>query len=88
MTAKTPPWTPEEVLRTLIETELTARDASNVINRLEAAAFLVPKSLEAFDVAASSIPPKTFDYLSSLEWIGVQQNLAIFGPAGTASPTP
>ncbi len=30
-----------------------------------------------------SIPPKTFDYLSSLEWIRAQQNLAIIGPAGT-----
>ena len=33
--------------------------------------------------AASSIPPKTFDYLSSLEWIRAQANLAIIGPAGT-----
>jgi DNA replication protein DnaC len=27
--------------------------------------------------------PKVFDYLSSLEWIRTQQNLAIIGPAGT-----
>ncbi|ABM14674.1 hypothetical protein Mvan_3895 [Mycolicibacterium vanbaalenii PYR-1] len=81
ITAKTQRWTPEEVLRTLIETELAARDASNVVNRLKAAAFPVPKNLESFDVAASSIPPKTFDYLSSLEWIRAQQNLAIIGPA-------
>jgi DNA replication protein DnaC len=43
----------------------------------------VPKTLKAFDVAASSIQPKAFDYLSSLEWIRAQQNLAIIGPAGT-----
>lgn len=60
-------WTPEEVLRILIETELAARDASNVVNRLKAAAFPVPKTLKSFDVAAPSIPPKTFDYLASLE---------------------
>ena len=66
-TAKTQRWTPEEVLRTLVETELTARDASNVVNRLKAAGFPVAKTLESFDVAASSIPPKTFDYLSSLD---------------------
>ena len=30
--AKTQRWTPEEVLRTLVETELAARDASNVVN--------------------------------------------------------
>ena len=83
ITAKTQRWTPEEVLRTLVETELAARDASNVVNRLKAAAFPVPKTLESFDVAASSIQPKVFDYLSSLEWIRAQQNLAIIGPAGT-----
>jgi DNA replication protein DnaC len=83
ITAKTQRWTPEEVLRTLVETELAARDASNVVNRLKAAGFPVTKTLESFDVAASSIQPKVFDYLSSLEWVRAQQNLAIIGPAGT-----
>jgi crotonobetainyl-CoA:carnitine CoA-transferase CaiB-like acyl-CoA transferase len=54
-TAKTQRWTPEEVLRTLVETELAARDASNVVNRLKAAGFPVAKTLDSFDVAASSI---------------------------------
>jgi DNA replication protein DnaC len=83
LTAKTQRWTPEEVLRTLVETELAARDASNIVNRLKAAGFPVTKTLESFDVAASSIQPKVFDYLSSLEWVRTQQNLAIIGPAGT-----
>jgi DNA replication protein DnaC len=39
--------------------------------------------LDSFDVAASSIAPKTFDYLSSLEWVRAQQNLMMVGPAGT-----
>lgn len=65
--AKTQRWTPEEVLRTLIEAELAARDASNAANRLKAAAFPVTKTLDSFDVSASSIPQATFDYLSSLE---------------------
>ena len=68
------------MLRTLVETEIAARDASNVVNRLKAAAFPVTKTLESFDVAASSIPQARFDYLSSLEWIRAQQNLAIIGP--------
>lgn len=55
-TAKTQRWTPEEVLRTLVESELAARDASNVVNRLKAAGFPVAKTLDSFDVAASSIP--------------------------------
>ena len=76
LTAKTQRWTPDEVLRTLIETELAARDASNVVNRLKAAGFPVAKTLESFNVAASSIQPKVFDYLSSLEWVRSQQNLA------------
>jgi hypothetical protein len=83
ITAKTQRWTPEEVLRTLVETELAARDASNIVNRLKAAGFPVAKTLDSFDVAASSIQPKVFDYLSSLEWVRAQSNLAIIGPAGT-----
>jgi hypothetical protein len=34
--AKTQRWTPEEVLRTLVEAEIAARDASNTANRLKA----------------------------------------------------
>ena len=81
--AKTQRWTPEEVLRTLVEAEITARDASNTVNRLKAAAFPVIKTLDGFDVAASSIPAATVDYLASLEWIRAQHNLAIIGPPGT-----
>src|ERR1700681_1086705 len=57
--AKTQRWTPEGVLRTLIEAELAARDASNARNRLKAAAFPITKTLDGFDVAASSIPQAT-----------------------------
>ena len=81
--AKTQRWTPEEVLRTLVEAEITARDTSNTVNRLKAAAFPVIKTLDGFDVAASSIPAATVDYLASLEWIRAQHNLAIIGPPGT-----
>ncbi|MFJ9370486.1 IS21-like element helper ATPase IstB [Nocardia sp. NPDC101769] len=81
--AKTQRWTPEEVLRTLLDTELAARDASNTRNRLKAAAFPITKTLDGFDVTASSIPQATFDYLASLEWVATQQNLALIGPPGT-----
>lgn len=40
---------------------------SNIRNRLKAAGFPVTKTLETFDVAASSIPADTFAYLISLE---------------------
>jgi DNA replication protein DnaC len=83
VTAKTQRWAPEELLRTLVEAEICARDASNARHRLKAAAFPVIKTLEEFDVAASSIPRATFDYLASLEWIGAHENLCLVGPAGT-----
>jgi len=82
-TAKTQRWTPEEVLRTLIEAELAARDASNIAARLKAAAFPVAKTLDSFIVAESSIPPATFDYLIGLEWVRSHANLALVGPPGT-----
>ncbi len=83
LTAKTQRWAPEELLRTLVEAEICARDAAGARHRLKAAAFPVVKTLEEFDVAASSIPRATFDYLASLEWITARENLCLVGPAGT-----
>jgi len=83
LTAKTQRWTPEELLRTLVEAEITARDASNARTRMKAAAFPVLKTLDEFDLTVSSVPKATFDYLSSLEWIGARENLCLVGPAGT-----
>src|SRR3954468_1836374 len=83
LTAKTQRWKPEEFLRTLVEAEIASRDESNVRTRMRQAAFPVAKRLEEFDVAASSIPPATFDYLSSLEWIRAAENVCLIGPAGT-----
>jgi len=83
VTAKTQRWTPEEFLRTLIDAEITARDASNAANRLKAAAFPVVKTLTEFNVAVSSIPQPTFDYLAGLEWIRAPENLCLVGPPGT-----
>ena len=82
-TAKTQRWTPEELLRTLVEAEITARDASNARTRLKTAAFPVLKSLDKFDRTASTINPATLDYLASLEWISARENLCLVGPAGT-----
>ena len=84
LTAKTQRWSPEEVLRTLIEAKVAARDASNQRARLKAAGFPVLKTVEEFDLAASSIPAPTWAYLTSLEWVAAKENLALMGP----SPTP
>ncbi|WP_233153268.1 IS21-like element helper ATPase IstB [Kineosporia sp. R_H_3] len=83
VTAKTQRWAPEEFLRTLVEAEIAARDASNARTRMRTAAFPVAKTLTEFDVTASSIPQATFDYLASLEWIRATENVALIGPAGT-----
>jgi DNA replication protein DnaC len=82
-TARTQRWSPDELLRTLVEAEIAARDESNARARLRAAGFPVTKTLEDFNVGLSSIPPATFDYLASLEWIRAAENLCLVGPAGT-----
>jgi DNA replication protein DnaC len=83
VTAKTQRWNPEEFLRTLVEAEITARDESNARTRMRQAAFPVRKTIEDFDLAASSVPKATFDYLASLEWIRGAENVCLIGPAGT-----
>jgi DNA replication protein DnaC len=83
ITAKTQRWAPEELLRTLIEAEITARDASNARTRMRNAAFPVTKTLDQLDRSVCSIPGPTLDYLASLEWITAKENLCLVGPAGT-----
>ena len=83
LTAKTQRWTPDELLRTLITLEIAARDRSNITNRLAAARFPVTKTLDEFHLAESSIPAKTHDYLTTLDWIDQAHNVCLVGPAGT-----
>ena len=82
-TAMTQRWTPEALLRVLITTEVTGRNAANLAARLQAAGFPVAKSFDDFQVAASSVPPATIDYVASLEWLRARENLCLIGPAGT-----
>ncbi|MGH3524922.1 MAG: ATP-binding protein, partial [Mycobacterium sp.] len=83
LTAKTQRWNPEEFLRTLIEAEIAARDASNARTRMQTAAFPVVKTFDEFDRTISNIATGTLDYLGSLEWITAKENLCLVGPAGT-----
>lgn len=83
LTAKTQRWAPELLLATLVESEIEARERSNAQNRLRQASFPVRKTLDEFDLSISSIKRQTFDYLSSLEWIGKKENFVMLGPAGT-----
>lgn len=82
-TAKVQRWTPEELVRTLVEAEIRSRDEANLAARLRGAAFPVRKALDEFKVSESAVPQATFDYLASLEWIRAKENLVLVGPAGT-----
>jgi DNA replication protein DnaC len=82
-TAKTQRWTPEETLRVLVEAEIAARDASNTATRLKTAGFPVVKTLDGFNVTASSVRQASFDYLATLEWVRAKENTCLIGPAGT-----
>ena len=83
ITAKAQRWAPEELLRTLVEAEIAARDASNARTRMRNAAFPVVKTLDELDRSVCSIPGPTLDYLASLEWITAKENLCLVGPPGT-----
>ena len=81
-TAKRHRWSREEFLRALVEAEITARDASNAATRRRQAGFPVTKTLDDYDLTASSVQQATFDYLASLEWIRAAENVCLIGPAG------
>ena len=83
LTAKTQRWTPEETLRVLVDMEIASRDESNCRARMTAARFPVDKTLAEFNLAESSIPTASHDYLITLDWIGRADNLCLVGPAGT-----
>lgn len=81
-TAKTQRWAPHELLGTLVREEIASREASNERARLKAAGFPAPKTLDDFDLKASSLPRPTFEFLVSLEWLERNDNLCLAGPAG------
>ncbi|TMK96513.1 MAG: ATP-binding protein [Actinobacteria bacterium] len=82
-TATTQRWSPEQLLRTLLTTEIAGRDRANQAARLKAAGFPVEKTFDAFQIAVSSVPEATVNYVASLEWLHAQENLCLIGPAGT-----
>jgi DNA replication protein DnaC len=82
-TATTQRWPPETLLRSIIEVEVTGRNAANQQARLKAAGFPVRKTFDDFQLAASSVPPATVQYVASLEWLRARENLCLIGPAGT-----
>ena len=82
-TAKAQRWDPAEVLRVLINEEVIGRDAATRRMRRKTANFPSGKTFATWRPAESSIPSPTQQALSTLEWIGRAENLAVAGPSGT-----
>ena len=68
ITAKTQRWAPEELLRTLIDAEITAREASNARTRMKTAAFPVIKTLDELDRPRPPSPARP--WTTSPPWNG------------------
>ncbi|MGO1349838.1 MAG: IS21-like element helper ATPase IstB [Brevibacterium aurantiacum] len=82
-TAKAQRWEPVEVVRALLVEESRGRSAAMLATRRKQAGFPTGKTFESWDEEVSSIPVPTQQALSTLEWVGRKENLAICGPAGT-----
>jgi DNA replication protein DnaC len=82
-TAKAQRWDPAEVLRVLLAEEVLGRDAATRRMRRKTANFPAGKTFGTWRADESSIPAPTQQALSTLEWIGRAENLAVAGPSGT-----
>jgi len=82
-TAKAQRWDPAEVLRVLINEEVIGRDAATRRMRRKTANFPAGKTFATWRPEQSSIPTATQHALTTLEWIGRAENLAVSGASGT-----
>lgn len=82
-TAKAQRWDPAEVLRVLINEEVIGRDAATRRMRRKTANFPSGKTFATWRPGESTIPAPTQQALSTLEWVGRAENLAVAGPSGT-----
>jgi DNA replication protein DnaC len=82
-TARAQRWDPAEVLRVLLADEVVGRDHATRRMRRKTANFPTGKTLASWRPEESSIPEATQNALTTLEWIGRHENLAVAGPSGT-----
>ena len=82
-TARAQRWDPTEVLRVLLSEEVTGRDCATRRLRRKTANFPTGKTFSSWRPEESSIPEATQNALSTLEWVGRHENLAVAGPSGT-----
>jgi DNA replication protein DnaC len=79
-TAKAQRWELVEVLRMLLAEEVLGRDGATRRMRRKTANFPAGKTFATWRPGESSIPAPTQQALSTLEWIGRAENLAVAGP--------
>jgi DNA replication protein DnaC len=82
-TARAQRWDPAEVLRVLLDEEATGRASATRRLRRKTANFPTGKTFSSWQPEESSIPEVTQNALSTLEWVGRHENLAVAGPSGT-----
>jgi DNA replication protein DnaC len=82
-TARAQRWDPAEVLRVLLAEEVTGRGSATRRLRRKTANFPTGKTFSSWQPEESSIPEATQNALSTLEWLGRHENLAVAGPSGT-----
>ena len=76
-------WDHVRVLTTLFAEEAAGRDRSTREHHRKAARLPSGKTFDAWEPAASAIPPEAQWALRSLDWIGRAENLVLVGPSGT-----
>jgi DNA replication protein DnaC len=82
-TARAQRWDPAEVLRVLLGEEVAGRNSATRRMRRKTANFPTGKTFSSWRAEESSITEATQNSLSTLEWIGRHENLAVAGPSGT-----
>ncbi|WP_275542578.1 IS21-like element helper ATPase IstB [Glutamicibacter sp. BW80] len=82
-TAKSQRWDPAEVLKSLLEEEISGRARSMLATRRKAAGFPTGKSFGSWDPSLSTVPLPTQQALRTLEWVHRKENLVVCGPSGT-----
>ncbi len=82
-TARSQRWNPAETLRVLLAEEVAGRDDATRTAHRRSADLPAGKTFASWRAADSSIPTPTQQAVSTLEWIGRAENLAVTGPGGT-----
>src|SRR3974390_3681090 len=77
-------WSYERLVQTLLETEVSARDAHGGEARIRAARFPSRKTLEEFDFTFQrSVKKQVIEHLGQLDFLHAKENVILLGPPGT-----